>query len=126
MKGMAVSPARIATPSPIASPAFVTYPVSAALGPHAVHLSREQRLWLLRVVHSRTYGPQSSKLRFAILATAEVPLVIYVRLASQDGQDRGGHVIGESCNSEFDPQERGLFPGTEASCSPPTPQPVEP
>ncbi len=126
MKGMVVSAAPIASPTPMGSPAYITYPVSAAFGPHAVHLSREQRAWLLRVLRSKAYGPQRAKLRFADLATPEVPLVIYVRLASQDGHDRGGHVIGESCNSEFDPQERGLFPGTEASCSPPTPQPVEP
>ncbi len=126
MNGMSVRSAPIATPSPFASPAFVTYPVSAAFGPHAVHLSREQRAWLLRVLRSKTYGPLHARLRFANLPDYNVPLVIYVRMPSQDGQDRGGHVIGESCNSEFDPYSHGLFPGTEASCSPPTPLPVVP
>jgi hypothetical protein len=120
MKGIVVSP------SPMAPPAYATYPVSDAFGPRAVHLSREQRAWLLRVLRSKTYGPQRAKLRFAVLAGYKVPLVIYVRMPSQDGQDRGGHVIGQSCSSEFDPYFHGLYPGSEVSCTAPTPLPVVP
>jgi hypothetical protein len=124
MKGIVVKP----IPSP--KEAFPSYPVSAAFGPHAVHLSRKQRAWLMRVLHSRTYGPRRADLRFAIIPKRyilpgySVPLVIYV--ASGDIPDRGGHVIGESCNALFDPQEHGLFPGSEVSCEGATPLPVVP
>ena len=126
MKAMVVTPLPVTTPSPIASPAFVTYPVSAAFGPHAVHLSHDQRTWLLRVIHSKTYGPKRANLRFTDQASAGVPLVIYVRGPSQDGHDRGGYVIGDRCNILFDPYQRGVFASTEASCTNRPPLPVVP
>lgn len=108
------------------APAFKTYPVPAAFGPHAVALTVKQRNWLLRIIHSKTYGPQRGKLRFADMPGWTTPLVVYVTYANNGAPVRGAHVIGESCNTEFDPQEHGLFPGTEASCEPPTPLPVVP
>lgn len=105
---------------------FKTYPVSAAFGAHAVRLSSEQRAWLLRVLHSKTYGPQRARLRFADMPGRQVPLVIYVSRALNGEPDSGGHVIGEVCNSEFDPGGDGLFAATEASCMAPTPLPVVP
>lgn len=107
-------------------PAYKTYPVSAAFGPHAVKLTPKQRTWLLRILHSRTYGPKRAELRFADMPGFTTPLVVYVNYSNNGAPIRGAHVIGESCNSEFDPQEHGLFPGTEASCEGPTPLPVIP
>jgi hypothetical protein len=119
MKGIVVT----ASPSP--TPLYATYPVSAAFGPHAVYLSRAQRLWLLRIIHSKTYGPRRAKLRFAVLASRQVPLVVYVPWGIGN-RARGGHVIGEGCMSEFDPDVHGLGPGSEVSCTAPTPLPVIP
>lgn len=113
-------------PSRYPPPAYKTYPVSAAFGPHAVKLTVKQRAWLVRILHSRTYGPKRAELRFADMPGFTTPLVVYVNYSNNGAPIRGAHVIGESCNSEFDPQEHGLFPGTEASCEGPTPLPVIP
>ncbi len=121
----AQSTAKQTDPTP--TQAFPSYTVDAAFGPGGVQLTREERAWLLRVLHSKTYG--RADLRFAFIPKYDtfhykVPLVIYVYSGAIP--DRGGHIIGEPCNLEFDPQEHGVFPGSEASCEGPSPLPVIP
>jgi hypothetical protein len=118
MKGIA------ATPIPTPTELYPSYPIAAAFGPHAVPLTREQRAWLLRVLRSRTYGWQRADLRFADMPGIKVPLVIYA--SGGEIPDHGGHVIGDACNVEFDPQQHGLFGASESACEGTTPEPVVP
>ncbi len=113
------------TPWPTASPAFKTYSINAAFAPDGPAITRKQRSWIRRVIHSKAYGPLRSRLRFADVPGVKTPIVVYVDRASPGQTDRGGHVLGESCYIMFDPYEHGEFPGTGASCAPPTPKPVE-
>jgi hypothetical protein len=70
-------------------------------------MTREQRAWIARIVRSRNYGWEHTKLRFALLDDLRVPIVVY-RAHIENGIDRGGLVIGESCNAYFDPHQFGL------------------
>jgi len=111
------------SPIPQATPAYETFPVSAAFSKFGPPLTSKQRRWILRVVHSRNYGSLRPILRFADLPGLDTPIVVYIN-RSRPGEVYGGHVIGEGCNVWFDPMLRGLFVGTGALCSPPTPRPV--
>ncbi len=113
----------VVTPVPATADAYKTYAVSAAFGRRPVPLAPAQRRWLLRVLHSKTYGPQRANLRFVLLHGPTEPLVIYTARLDDDGNDFGGHVIGEGCSLEFDPVKVGLF---SSACTAPTPLPVVP
>ena len=110
-----------------APPKYATYPVSAAFAKNGPRLTPAQRQWILRIVRSKNYGPYRARLRFALVATKQVPLVVWV--ASQEqrapGERASSHIIGDGCNAYFDPQELGVFaaPG-DAACAK-TPEPVE-
>lgn len=112
------------TAPPTSPPLFKTYPVWAAFRRGGPKLTIKQRDWIERILRSKTYGKLRSKLRFADIPGTTTPIVVYVDRAGPGQTDRGGHVIGEGCNGFFDPVEHGLFPATEAACSPPTPKPV--
>jgi hypothetical protein len=111
-------------PSPSLTPSFKTYPVSAAFNGEGPPLTPEQRKWIRRIISSRAYGKLRPRLRFADMPGWTTPILVYVDRAAPGEADRGGHVIGEACSAEFDPVEHGKFAGSETSCSPPTPEPV--
>ena len=104
-------------------PLFRSYPVSAAFQFHGPRLTREQRDWIAKIVHSRNYGWERSKLRFAVVSDRippfahGVPIVVY-RAHMYQGIDHGGLIIGESCSSFFDPYQFGFVttPG-DVSCN---------
>ncbi len=97
-------------------PPFRTYPVSVVLSGGGPTVTRAQRAWLVKVIHSRNYGWERSKLRFVLFNDSHVPIVVY-RAHIQNGIDRGGLIIGESCNAYFDPHQFGFVttPG-DAAC----------
>jgi len=97
-------------------PPFRSYPVSAAFDRKGPALTREQRAWIAKIVHSRNYGWERSQLHFALVDDLLVPIVVY-RAHIDKGVDRGGLIIGESCGSFFDPHQFGLVrtPG-DAGC----------
>jgi hypothetical protein len=102
----------VASPRPL----YRSYPVSAAFKSHGPPLTREQRAWIAKIVHSHNYGWERSKLRFALVVDYHVPIVVY-RAHMYQGNDHGGLIIGESCASLFDPYEFGFVttPG-DVSC----------
>lgn len=112
--------------APAPTPAFATYAASEAFGPHPVALTAPQRAWLLRVVHSRTYGAQRSKMRFAVMPGSKTPLIVFIANYRPDTEDPVVHVIGGSCNEFFRPTEGYRFFGTDAGCADDPPPPVIP
>lgn len=88
-------------------PPVRSYPVGAAFEHGGPPLTREQRAWIARILHSRNYGSQRSQLRFALVEDLRVPIVVY-RAHMEKGIDNGGLIIGESCNSYFDPHRFGF------------------
>lgn len=111
-------------PSP--TPTYATYAVDEAFGSHAVSLTEPQREWLLRVMRSRTYGPQRKKMRFALLAGTRTPLIVFVADYPAGAYDPVVHVIGGACNEFFRPAEGYAFAGTDAGCADHPPPPVLP
>lgn len=105
-------PQNLASPGP----PFRSYPVSAAFERGGPPLTPDQRAWIARIVYSRNYGWERPQLRFALVDDLRVPIVVY-RAHMENGVDNGGLIIGESCNSYFDPHQFGFVttPG-DAGC----------
>jgi hypothetical protein len=85
---------------PTARPTIPTYPVSAAFGAHAVPLTAKQRAWILRIVHSRAYGPVAGSLVFANVPDPPAPIAVF-RIFPGGGESA---IIGEPCD-HFDPYD---------------------
>lgn len=64
----------------------------------------------------KTFAGSSRNLRFSLAAGFVTPIVVYKYSVGDDGIDYGGRVVGESCNTFFNPYDRGLFAGTGAGC----------
>jgi hypothetical protein len=112
------------TPTP-QSPAFQTYPIAAAFAKNGPSLTTAQREWVLRILGSRTFRAQRARLRFWIPPCCRPSqLIVYAQRPPVDGNDRGGHIIGEGCNAYFDPYEHGPRPMTGAGCGTFTPDPI--
>lgn len=105
-------------------PLYKEYPVSAAGSAQGPVISKVQHRWIDRIVHSSTYGPLRSQLRFAVARGVKTPIVVWQENRDLSGVDHGGHVIGEYCSVYFNPFNQGLFAASQAACSPPTPKPV--
>lgn len=110
------------TPFPQPTYSVKTYPAREALATGGPNLTVAQRAWIQKVVRSKSY--RTLRLRVAILSGFKTPVVVYVD-RPQPGGTRGGHVIGEACQVQFDLVTGRVYPGSEASCSPPTPPPVD-
>jgi hypothetical protein len=106
--------------------AYKTYGVADAFGSHAVVLTAPQRAWLLRVIHSRTYGFQRKEMRFAMMPGSRTPLIVFIANYPPDAFDPIVHVIGGACNEFFRPTEGYMFFGTDAGCADHPPPPVVP
>lgn len=119
--GAARGDVRVNLPSPV----YKTYPVSAYKS-RGLRLLPNQRQWIEKILHSASYHDAITRLRFAKIRGVKTPIVVYIEdyHTPDDSIDHGGHVIGEYCSVIFDPHDKGLFAGSQASCSPPTPKPV--
>ena len=110
------------------TPVYRTYALSAAFDGNGPALTSAQRTWIARVLHSKNYGRYADLLRFSPVRGIKTPVVVFVEPYGE--LDPGVHisspVLGESCNTYFDPYERGVFaaPG-DAACAPPTLKPVK-
>lgn len=108
--------------------AYRTYALSAAFEKNGPALSTVQRAWIARILHSKNYGRYGDLLRFAPVRGRKTPIVVFVEPSGDT--DPGVHIsspiLGETCNTYFDPYERGVFatPG-DAACAQPTLKPVE-
>lgn len=110
------------------TPAYSTYPMGAAFSKNGPALSAVQRQWIVHVLHSKNYGRYADLLRFAPVRGIKTPVVVFVAPAGDLDPDVhvSTPVLGEACNTYFDPYERGVFaaPG-DAACARPTLKPVE-
>lgn len=101
-----------------------TYPVAAAFEHGGPRLTATQRAWIRRILHSKNYGKFRATLRFAEVPGSSTPVVVYIDRSVPKGDVLLPHIIGERCNSLFDP-EIGVIAGSETSCDAPTPKPVD-
>ena len=108
--------------------AYPTYALSAAFEKNGPSLTTVQRAWIAQVIHSKNYGRYGDLLRFSPVRGRKTPVVVFVEPSGD--VDPGVHIsspiLGETCNTYFDPYERGVFaaPG-DAACAQPTLKPVE-
>lgn len=113
---------------PRQTPAYRTYVLGAAFAQDGPALTPVQRAWIARVLHSKNYGRYGDLLRFSPVRGIKTPVVVFVEPSGEiDGDVHlSSPILGESCNTYFDPYERGVFAGPgDAACARPTLKPVE-
>lgn len=107
---------------------YRTYPLSTAFAKNGPALTAAQRGWIARVLHSKNYGSYGDLLRFSPVRGARTPVVVFVEPSGEIDPDAhiSSPILGETCNTYFDPYERGVFaaPG-DAACAQPTLKPVQ-
>ncbi len=115
---LAVSPERMRS-----LPMYKSYQVeSTTLA--KLQISANQRNWIRAIISTPGYSERKSALRVSLTKGIRTPIVVFESSLDEESHERGGHIIGENCNVIFDPYDHGIFPGSQASCSPPTPLPV--
>jgi hypothetical protein len=103
---------------------YATFAVTDIGKPGVPALTPRERRWLKMIASVPAYGKRWAFLRFATArGYARPPLVVF------DAGDWfpeyrgiiGFHIIGEPCNTWFDPRADALRPTTEAACTNPPP-----